>query len=89
MTNHPVVSISDCLLWEARVSSSLLDGKMLCSKVNIDKMANLSVCPFPDIKAAAEHLLVMRGEGADQLPDEVVALLRLEAEHQVGAGPVT
>ena len=31
----------------------------------------------------------MRGEGADQLSDEVVALLRLEAEHEVGAGPVT
>ena len=31
----------------------------------------------------------MRGECADQFSDEVVALLRLEAEHQVGARPVT
>ena len=52
-------------------------------------MTNRSVPFFPDIKAASERLLVMRGEGADQFSDEVVALLRLEAEHQVGARPVT
>ena len=44
---------------------------------------------LPDIKGAAEHFLVMRGECADQFSDEVVALLRLEAEHQVGARPAT
>ena len=51
-------------------------------------MTNRSVPFFPDIKAASERLLVMRGEGADQFSDEVVALLRLEAEHEVGARPV-
>ena len=51
------------------------------------QIANQSVS-LPDIKGAAEHFLVMRGECADQFSDEVVALLRLEAEHQVGARPV-
>ena len=46
-------------------------------------------CNFPDIEGASEALLEVRGEGADQLSDEVVALLRLEAEYEVGAGPVT
>ena len=45
-------------------------------------------CSLPDIKGATEALLVMRGKCADQFPDEVVALLRLQAEDEVGASPV-
>ena len=77
-------------LFQWYISIELISSHTVCVfLINFacNEITNLS--NFPDIEGASEALLEVRGEGADQLSDEVVALLRLEAEHEVGAGPVT